>query len=287
MKKTGMWCAVFLCLGPIGMPLVAMAGTPKCFGRTPTIVGTPNKDKLVGTDEADVIMGLEGRDVIRGKEGNDRICGDGGSQGRRDRIFGGPDNDRLAGQLGADLIKGQDGRDRLFAGIGGGEWPNELQGGSGDDRLIGGSAGDLFWMGPGDDVAVGHEDNNSNLSDALYFTNLNHGVKVNMTTHTVTGEGHDTIRGIDEVHGSLHSDVLIGDEDKNYLWGECADPYAYCTQRPHRGSRDVIRGKGGDDVLDGRAGPDRVLGGSGDDLVFGGFGHDSCKGEDVNECENS
>jgi Ca2+-binding RTX toxin-like protein len=107
-----------------------------------------------------------------------------------------------------------------------------------------------------------------------------------MNTHAVRGNGHDTIHGIDEVHGSRHADVLIGDEDENDIFGECADPYGYCTQRPHRGAGDLIRGRAGDDVLDGNAGPDRVFGGRGDDLVFGGFGNDTCRGEDLNGCEN-
>jgi Ca2+-binding RTX toxin-like protein len=282
MRRPVLWCAVLLCLGTVAIPSVAEAGTPECFGRAPTITGTPLGDTLIGTNEPDVIVGLGGRDFIKGLGGGDRICGG----GVRDRIRGGSGHDRLAGQRGDDLLKGGEGRDLLRAGIGGGEWPNELLGGSGDDRLIGGREGDLFWMGPGDDKAVGHADEDTNLSDALYFTRLGHGVTVNMTTHTVTGQGHDSIRGIDEVHGSRHSDVLIGDEDTNYLSGECTDAYAYCEQRPRRGAGDVIKGKAGGDVLDGSAGRDRVFGGRGDDLVFGGFGKDTCRGEDLYECEN-
>jgi Ca2+-binding RTX toxin-like protein len=266
---------------------VASAGGPTCFGELPTIVGTDTGDTLIGTPADDVIMGLGGSDLIRGMAGDDRICGDGGSNSKRDELFGGSGNDKLAGQPGWDLISGQDGSDRLLGGPGGGDgWPNELRGGRGHDRLIGGDWGDLFWPGAGSDVSVGNADDHGVMADALYFTEATRGVTVNMTTHTVTGQGQDKIQGIDEVHGSLHADVLIGDEDDNYMWGECADPYGYCKQVTRKGAGDVIKGRGGSDVLDGRAGPDRLDGGKGDDLVFGGFGHDTCSGEDVNECEN-
>lgn len=272
----------------LGSP--ATAGTGTCFGETPTLTGTSGHDELEGTAGPDVIVGLGGRDVIRGRGGADRLCGEDGDDsggGLRDRIYGGAGDDRLLGEHGPDHLDGQSGADRLNGGLGGGDsWPNELVGGRGHDYLNGGDAGDLFWPGRGNDFAGGGGDA-SVLADALYFNKANRGVTVNMTRHTVRGQGKDKIFGIDEVHGSWHQDVLIGDEDKNYLWGECADPYGYCNQHPHRGAHDVIKGKGRGDVLDGRAGPDRVLGGKGDDLVFGGFGTDSCKGEDVNECENN
>ena len=278
-----------LAAGPAG-PLPGDPPPPTCYGTEPTIVGTSGRDRLEGTSRRDVIVGLGGRDVIIGRAGDDLICGDrgdAGDAGARDRLLGGPGDDRLDGEAGHDLISGKDGADRLRAGRGGGDgWPNELKGGAGHDRLIGGPSGDLFWPGRGDDFAIGYGDD-SNLADALYFAGARRGVNVNMTTHTVTGVGHDRIWGIDEVHGSLHADVLVGDEDQNYLWGECADPYGYCSQTARRGSGDVIRGKAGNDVLDGRAGPDRIFGGAGKDLVFGGFGWDTCEGEDVDECENA
>src|SRR5215210_5637934 len=54
----------------------------KCFGGTPTIVGTDNDD---------VIQGTEGDDWIAGLGGNDRIYGNGGV----DRLCGGDDDDRI------------------------------------------------------------------------------------------------------------------------------------------------------------------------------------------------
>jgi hypothetical protein len=40
---------------------------PKCWGRTPTIVGTNNDDVIEGTEGDDFIVGLGGNDRIYGK----------------------------------------------------------------------------------------------------------------------------------------------------------------------------------------------------------------------------
>ena len=39
----------------------ATMSLPKCFGRTPTIIGTEGDDTLSGTTESDVIVGLGGQ----------------------------------------------------------------------------------------------------------------------------------------------------------------------------------------------------------------------------------
>jgi hypothetical protein len=53
----------------------AVAATPTCFGRSPTLVGTEERDVLRGTPGDDIIVGLGGRDFIRGNEGRDLLCG--------------------------------------------------------------------------------------------------------------------------------------------------------------------------------------------------------------------
>ena len=81
---------------------------PMCKGRSATIVGSDEDDRLKGSKFADVIAGIGGRDRIRGVAGNDRLCGGKG----RDRLRGGPGNDKLLGQQGRDSLNGGPGTDR-------------------------------------------------------------------------------------------------------------------------------------------------------------------------------
>jgi hypothetical protein len=79
----------------------AATGTLRCFGRVPTIVGTPGNDRLRGTDKPDVIAGLGGNDTIVGLGGGDRICGGAG----KDRIYAGADFDLIDGGAGIDYCR--------------------------------------------------------------------------------------------------------------------------------------------------------------------------------------
>src|ERR671932_1089999 len=65
---------VAITVSALALPL-ADAAVRKCFGRTPTIVGTAGPDTLRGTRGSDVIAGLKGNDKISGLGGNDFICG--------------------------------------------------------------------------------------------------------------------------------------------------------------------------------------------------------------------
>jgi Ca2+-binding RTX toxin-like protein len=85
-------------------------GNSACYGRTPTIVGTPGSDDIVGTPSQDVIVGLGGDDTLRGQGGEDFICGGFGN----DRLFGEDGNDHLAGGNSDDYLRGGDGNDQLY-----------------------------------------------------------------------------------------------------------------------------------------------------------------------------
>jgi Ca2+-binding RTX toxin-like protein len=83
-----------------------------CQGREPTILGTPQADRIVGTSGADVIQALGGNDVVRGGGGNDLVCGGGGS----DSLLGETGTDRLYGGGGEDTLSGGDGTTDLCRG---------------------------------------------------------------------------------------------------------------------------------------------------------------------------
>ena len=106
-----------------------------------------------------------------------------------------------------------------------------MSGSSGNDRFVG---------GPGEDLA--------------YFTFSPRGVRASLATGVATGWGRDTLRGIEDLDGSQHNDVLVGDAGPNW-----------------------IRGLDGNDVLRGGAGRDLLDGGKGRDRVDGGPGRDRCR----------
>ncbi|HEY7875601.1 MAG TPA: hypothetical protein VIG64_10825, partial [Actinomycetota bacterium] len=77
---------------------------PDCFGKRPTIVGTPGDDVIKGTRKADVIYSDGGDDVIEAGRGDDRVCPGSGE-------------DTVLGQLGDDrLDAGSSSRPTVLAG---------------------------------------------------------------------------------------------------------------------------------------------------------------------------
>jgi Ca2+-binding RTX toxin-like protein len=83
-----------------------------------------------------------------------------------------------------------------------------------------------------------------------------------LATGTVTGEGTDTITGIENLNGSRQNDNLTGDAGSN-----------------------VMHGLAGDDTLSGSDGDDTLIGDEGTDILDGGTGTDTCDGESEVNCE--
>ena len=168
-----------------GLQLSASAAARKCFGETPTQVGTNGDDRLRGTNRRDVIVSRKGDDVVRGL-------------GRFDIICGGP------------------GRDVLFGG-GGGEF---LFGGRGDDELNGGPGPfSDFAPGPGDDLVFG----SSRAFDFLHFERAPGGITANLATGRATGQGSDRFVSGDALLGGRFGDTLIGNRRDNVLVGRGGD----------------------------------------------------------------
>jgi Ca2+-binding RTX toxin-like protein len=89
-------------------------------------------------------------------------------------------------------------------------------------------------------------------------------VTVDLAAGTATGEGTDTLTGIENVFGSGNfGDTLTGDTQDNALFGS-----------------------GGDDSVSGGDGNDDLDGGNGTDALDGGIGTDTClNGETIVNCE--
>jgi hypothetical protein len=161
----------------------------------------------VGTTADDTLTGTSGPDVIFGWDGNDIIRGLGG-------------DDRICAGTGADDVRGGPGSD-------------VLQGGRGSDRLVGNAGNDTFDGGRGSDTAS--------------FASSATAVNASLSNGAASGQGDDTLVGVEDVVGSAFADRLTGDEGANRLFG--------------KDGRDILDGAGGIDFLDGGAGLDSCLNG--------------------------
>ena len=228
--------------------------------------GTGYYDELKGSHGPNRLEGLGGPDDLFGRAGNDVLVG--GAD--EDSLFGGPGNDRLDGGEEDDELTGDSGID-------------ELDGGAGDDLLEGGPGADVLRGGPG--------------SDTAYYRYSDTGVEVRLADAAALGSdaegdtfpGRQTIEyrnaqgltrqavvpDIENLRGSEHDDILIGDPGVNELNGG--------------GGNDVMDGREGNDRLLGddsfmiflgssTSGDDRLNGGAGDDWLEGGGGADELRG---------
>jgi Ca2+-binding RTX toxin-like protein len=125
-------------------------------------------------------------------------------------------------------------------------------GGTGDDTFLGGAGADTFDGGPGNDTVV--------------YSQTANGVVVNL----FTGRGFqndaqgDVYISIENVTGSLGSDVIVGDAAGNLL--------------DARDGQDTVYGNAGNDVLLGGIGPDLLFGEADNDTLGGSFGQDTLWG---------
>lgn len=146
-----------------------------------------------------------------------------------------------------DVLIG-DARDNFLDGDGGND---ELLGAEGDDLLLGAAGDDTINGGPG----------TQDLADFFAAATIT----ANLTLGTATGEGTDTLAGIEWLGGADSDDVLTGDANNN-----------------------VILGWGGNDTIDGGLGDDFLNGGAGTDVLDGKDGTDNCSdGETTNSCEGT
>jgi len=158
---------------------------------------------------------------------------------------------------GDDTIETGEGDDIILAGIGndtittnGGA--DTIDAGEGDDVIDSGNGADTIKAGLGNDVVIG-----GLQPDTLDFADTANGVRVNLAISSAqdTGEGVDTITGVDNLVGSAFADTLDGNSGTN-----------------------GIEGGAGNDTIQGRQGNDTLNGGDGNDLIRPGTGHDVADG---------
>ena len=263
------------------------------------IVGREGNDTLAGAAGDDYLYGGAGADMLDGGEGDDELDGAAGD----DELDGGAGDDTLYGGAGADMLDGGEGDDSAnyggsdagvtvnlatgtgqggdavgdaltgFENVDGSDHADHLTGDDRDNGLHGGAGADTLDGGEGDDH-VGYWG-----SDA--------GVTVNLATGTGQGgdaEG-DTLTGIENLIGSDHADLLIGNTARNLIMGGKGDDWDDPTTAAIEGGLfggngfDEIHGGDGNDYIVGSppdpnpATPDShdtLYGGKGDDLIING-----------------
>lgn len=252
---------------------------PSCLGKRATIVATGRV--VHGTPRADVIVADRGDQVLRGDGGNDRICAGGGGDtieggtgsdridagAGDDEVIGGNGSDLVLAGPGADTVFGERGNDRLHGGAGQDDYLNSglgdddtVDGGPGNgDHVIGGVGNDHLSGGPGSgdvlegDLGTDTIDGGRGAHDiasyalagqsAIYPGGI--GVHVDLAGGTASGDGEDTLSGIEDVAGTPFADTITGDAEPNELYG------------------------GG--------GTDELIGAGAADAAFGGTGLDLCR----------
>ena len=162
-----------------------------------------------------------------------------------DVLIGDDNNNMFEALHGADVVKGGGGDDTIW-------------GGDGADDIFGGNNNDVLRGGAGaDDINGGAEVDHAKYEDSAV------GVVVTLTGAMGTGgtaQG-DTLVAVENLTGSYHNDVLIGDNNENTLDG--------------LDGVDHLKGGGGDDTLNGDNGNDVLKGGGGEDILNGGAGIDT------------
>ncbi len=209
---------------------------------------------------------------------NASVDGEGNPQSRQnvENANGGSGADQLVGGEAGNVLNGNGGNDALT----GGGSTDTLNGGDGDDLLSGGTGNDALNGGAG-----------VNTADYSGAGAGGVGVSVNLTTGAASGEGNDTLSGIQNVNGSSFDDSLRGEAGSNLLNGNDGDDAIQAAagndvvnggagkdQMSAGAGNDNVSGQNGSDTMRGNAGNDSMGGGNGPDTLYGGKGNDTLSG---------
>ena len=226
-----------------------------------------NFESVYGSDNDDDITGDNDSNILFGGLGNDTMDGGGGQATDYAAYWfaAAPVNANLdtksATGEGNDTLNGFEGllgTIQFDDTLTGDNKDNYLDGDLGNDTLNGLGGDDLFLGGGGDDNMVGGA-GSFDMADYFCVCDLN----ANLGTGSITGDGNDTVSGIEAVGAADGDDVLIGDDNANSLFGW--------------GGNDLIQGMGGNDELDGGAHTNDIDGGAGTDLCANATTNVACE----------
>ncbi|WP_368417295.1 Hint domain-containing protein, partial [Falsiroseomonas sp.] len=251
-------------------------------------------DTVIGDDEANRLVVGDGQDSVRGGGGNDTIFGGSGF----DTIGGGAGSNLLYAATGAETgssadlltyadasgpVSGTLAENVLDSGtirtstftqgadadtVGG--FMN-VTGSALDDTLAGNSGNNILSGGAGNDVLDGGEG-----IDWVAYGDASGAVSVDLGAGTSSGaDGVDAITNVENASGSASNDTLIAGESgaaqaEGLITGSRLDGLAGDDSLIGAGLRDDLRGGEGNDTLAAGAGVDALRPGSGNDSVDGG-----------------
>jgi hypothetical protein len=223
------------------------------LGVTPT--PPPPTCTITGTSAPEVLEGTPGNDVYCGEGGGDLIVLSGGT----DVVNGGVGFDFVSiedatGGGTVDLTAATVTAPAISASL------SSVEGAVGSgfaDTLVGNGQQNEFLGLGGDDAIEGRGG-----FDFARYDLASGRIRANLGAGQTTGEGTDTLAGVDGVVGGTGNDVLRGNGKANTLYGL-------------RGN-DVLRGGARADLLFGGPNADRLFGDGGNDRLNGGPGPDSC-----------
>lgn len=135
---------------------------------------------------------------VEARDGNDLVTND---TALTSTIHGRNGDDTLTGGSGADVLRGENNNDVLDGRGGSDALIGDGDGGVGDDQLIGGEGVDV----------------------ASYATANPVRVDLSAPGAQDTGDGVDTLSGVENVNGSTGNDTLIGDDAPNAMVGKGGD----------------------------------------------------------------
>ncbi len=285
------WTAVFYedATGPIHANLMTGIATGQgtdTLVNVNSLFGGPYDDTLIGDSSDNWLVGREGDDTLIGQDGNEILSGEQDDDAYRggagfdiaEYFEDAASNGRVIGPMNVNLrtgiatgdgtdtldsIEGATGSDRSdtmigdrkgnsFYGLLGGD--DTVHAGGGNDGIRPGSGANVVSGGAGEDFVDFYAGKDEDHPHRAMTVDLGAGT---------TSDG-DTLMGVEDVIGSIHSDRLIGDAGPNWLFG-------------------IL----GNDVLEGRAGDDRLIGDDGADEADGGTGNDRCSAEVRHRCERA
>ena len=229
--------------GPGGEFIFGGEGNDKLYGgRGPfsDFAPGPGDDLVEGADGADDIVHFEdATGPISASLVTQRATGQGSDKlVSADVLLGGPFGDTLTGNTGDNALIGRAGDDTL-------------RGGDGFDFIAGQAGDDDIHGGPFFDVADYFEENSISGRTVGPIT-------VDLGLGTATGDGSDTLSGIEGATGSEEADTMVGDEGENFFFLLV-------------GGDDTVDLGGGEDFVDAGRGADSLSGGGGVDDILSMF----------------